>query len=427
MVFITRFIGAAAALTFAAAIPMPDSAIGEVAVSAPNGTPISDTAEVAQETAPAQAQVLSAPQVTPAPSYGGSSGYDGSSGYGSSSGYDGSSGYGSSNSYGSSSGYDGSSDYSPSYGSGSSNWGGSGYDSCVQQCVASYGAPPYEYKATGTSDSSSSGSGATHTVIVAPTQGILRYVPFALNASLGDTVKFIWGANNHTVTKSSALAPCNKTGDALFASGTQNQGFEFTQVVNSTDPTFYYCGTPTHCQKGMFGIINPPNALGAPTSVGVMASDMASQDSDMAAIWSSTDQATQGNARAASWGSGIDSTGMPDWSKQYLVENTMYVRSFLAANPDVLKDDGSVDLSNAGTTPLMFPEDFSAALSYGYGGDSSTTSGSTPAAATTTASTSTSPTSSASAANALSNGASSVSSPKLFIGLMAVFATFFAL
>jgi hypothetical protein len=50
MVFFTRFIGAAAALTFASAIPMPveDSAIGEAAVSAPNGTPISDTTELAQ-------------------------------------------------------------------------------------------------------------------------------------------------------------------------------------------------------------------------------------------------------------------------------------------------------------------------------------------------------------------------------------------
>jgi plastocyanin len=71
----------------------------------------------------------------------------------------------------------------------------------------------------------SSGSGATHTVIVAPTQGVLRYVPFAINASVGDTVKFMWGANNHTVTKSSQLNPCNKTQDAPFISGTQNKDF----------------------------------------------------------------------------------------------------------------------------------------------------------------------------------------------------------
>lgn len=94
------------------------------------------------------------------------------------------------------------------------------------ECVASYGSAPYEYKATGTSDPPSDGYGVTHTVIVAPTQGVLRYVPFALNASVGDTVKFVWGANNHTVTKSSALAPCNKSGDALFASGTHDKGFE---------------------------------------------------------------------------------------------------------------------------------------------------------------------------------------------------------
>jgi len=136
------------------------------------------------------------------------------------------------------------------------------------------------YKASPT-EASSGGSGATHTVIVAPTQGVLRYIPFAVNASVGDTIKFMWGANNHTVTKSSSLLPCNKTADALFASGTQNKDFVFTQVVNDTSPTFFYCATPTHCQKGMFGIINPPNALaGAPSSVGSMMPALAANVSD---------------------------------------------------------------------------------------------------------------------------------------------------
>ena len=79
-----------------------------------------------------------------------------------------------------------------------------------------------------TGESGSKGTGATHTVIVAPTQGVLRYVPFALNASVGDTIVFRWNANNHTVTKSSALLPCNKTADSPFTSGTQNKGFECT-------------------------------------------------------------------------------------------------------------------------------------------------------------------------------------------------------
>ena len=70
-----------------------------------------------------------------------------------------------------------------------------------------------------------SGNGVTHTVIVAPTQGVLRYVPFTLNASVGDTIMFMWGANNHTVTKSSQLEICNKTSDSPFASGEQNKSF----------------------------------------------------------------------------------------------------------------------------------------------------------------------------------------------------------
>lgn len=134
--------------------------------------------------------------------------------------------------------------YSPStYGSGSSKWNSGGYDSCVQrkfpsyacfdmanstatECVAQYGTPSSMYMPPSmTSSSGSSGSGMTHTVIVAPTQGVLRYVPFALNASVGDTIKFMWGANNHTVTKSSELTPCNKTSDQPFASGEQNQSF----------------------------------------------------------------------------------------------------------------------------------------------------------------------------------------------------------
>jgi len=85
--------------------------------------------------------------------------------------------------------------------------------------------PPTATSVSSSGSSGSSGSGATHTVIVAPTQGVLRFVPFAINASVGDTVQFMWGANNHTVTKSSSLTPCNKTADKPFGSGVQNKDF----------------------------------------------------------------------------------------------------------------------------------------------------------------------------------------------------------
>jgi hypothetical protein len=46
--------------------------------------------------------------------------------------------------------------------------------------------------------------------------------------------------------------------------------FAVSQVVNDTNPTFFYCGTPGHCEKGMFGIINPPTASSPSASVGSM-------------------------------------------------------------------------------------------------------------------------------------------------------------
>lgn len=108
---------------------------------------------------------------------------------------------------------------------------------------------------SGGSTMGSSGTGATITVVVAPAQGVLRYVPPFVDAQVGDTVMFKWGANNHTVTKGSQLTPCNKSADSLFTSGSQNKDFTFTQKVNDTNATFFFCNTPGHCPKGMFSIM----------------------------------------------------------------------------------------------------------------------------------------------------------------------------
>jgi len=431
MVFIVPFIGAAALLSgFASALPRPqDSAIGdEVAVSAPNGIPITDSAELASQIG---AQTQSAPEAQVTTS---SSGYGSSGSYGSS---DSSSGYGSNSGYGADSSNQWTSSSSswaaaatstsvayssPSYGSGSSNWGGSGYDDCVSQCIASFGAPAASYAPTATSGSSGSyGSGATHTVIVAPTQGVFRYVPFAVNASIGDTIKFMWGADNHTVTKSSSLAPCNKSADALFTSGSQNKDFVFTQVVNDTNPTFFHCGTPGHCQKGMFGIINPPNAIAAPTSVSGMMSSLSANNSDISAYATHVTQVTANDSKAAKWGGNIDMASLPEWSHSYVAENVLYTRSFLASNSEVMKDDGSIDLSAAGSTPLMIPQDIGAALN-----NAGAPAPATPSPATPSAPASESPAPSGESENQ-SNGASSLASPQLLVGFFAIAATLFAL
>ncbi|KAG9125941.1 hypothetical protein FRC07_005519 [Ceratobasidium sp. 392] len=80
------------------------------------------------------------------------------------------------------------------YGSGYNNWG-TDLNSCVQMCQAKFGmssgAPPPPAETQPPTSTSPGGSGATHTVIVAPTKGVLRYIPFAVNASVGDTVRFM--------------------------------------------------------------------------------------------------------------------------------------------------------------------------------------------------------------------------------------------
>jgi len=316
---------------------------------------------------------------------------------------------------------------SSKYGSGSSSMSNSGYDSCVQQCVAQYGSPASMNMPPSSTSSGSMGSGATHTVVVAPTKGVFRYVPFAVNASVGDTVKFIWGADEHTVTKSSELALCNKTSDKPFASGEQNQSFVFTQMVNDTNPTFFYCGTPTHCEKGMFGIINPPSVFNNAGSASMMMPSLASQYPSTQAAMSYAANMTANQSSAAMWGGNIDLSSVPSWAQSYAAENIMYTQSFLAMNPETMSSGGSVDLSPLGSNAVMLPTDVAAAArannedastsssSAGYPAASSTASGSTPSS-----------TAAGDSSKSSTSGAGALSSPRVTVALVAVVAAFFA-
>lgn len=402
---------AAALFTGLAAARPADSAINEPAVSAPDGTPITavltSTASVQSATVEASSSIETTSVVTSAAE---ASATVSAASYGSS--WDSQSGSSSSSSYGSA---------PPSYGSGSSNWGNSGYNDCVNQCIASFGAPAYKYQPTATSgNAGSTGTGATHTVIVAPSQGVLRYIPFALNASVGDTVKFMWGANNHTVTKGTQLTPCNKSADPLtFASGLQVKDFVFTQVINDTNPLYFYCAAPTHCQKGMFGIINPPSALNNPTSVSGMMQSMVSNSSDMAAMAAYSNSKCEGT-KASTWGGSINLKDMPDWTRPLVAENVMYMRTVLAANPDLMNEDGSINSAAAGANPMMIPQDIRAALN----------NAATPDPAASVAPAASSPVSSpapATSSEAAKSGAISVSSSSFLVGAVVAVATFFAL
>jgi len=237
------------------------------------------------------------------------------------------------------------------------------YDSCVQQCINSYGAPPSMVTATPSMppsyDNGASGTGATHTVIVAPSPGVLRYVPFAVNASVGDTVRFVWNAGPHTVTKSSALNLCNASMDNPFKSGQQNASFVFDQVVNDTNPTFYYCGVPNHCEKGMFGIINPPNAEpGAQNTAQGMMAMMAQNSSDFASQWSYTVMNTNNNTWASMWGSNMDVTKMTNdpAAQMALLQNVMFTRLSMASNDKFITSTGGFNPNpSAGMAVPMDP------------------------------------------------------------------------
>jgi plastocyanin len=423
-------------LSATAARPVPeDSALGnEVAVSAPNGIPLSDTDELNRNRMLSTSTTDVYPSPTDKPStwtppaplpteYG--KGYS----------YTPESQPSPTDKYGDNSwdstatpayqpsptDYSGSSTWShpspsPTYGSGSNSWDNNPYDDCVKQCQASYPTltPAHEPPTK---------TGKTHVVWVAPTQGVLRYVPFAVNASVGDTVKFIWGANNHTVTKGSQLTPCNKTSDAPFASGIQLKDFVYEQVVNDTNPTFFYCAVPNHCTKGMFGIINPPNALGGPTSVGSMMQPMVAANPDLGKMRAFVDDATKNSTVASKWGTNLDIGSIPEWAQESFMENVLYTRRFLGANPDAIGDDGEIDASLGGNPPFV-PEDITVALNnspdYGYG--------SGPANPTTTSSVVPSPTSTGVGSNAnLSNGSASVTRSGVTVVFAALAAGFFLL
>lgn len=64
---------------------------------------------------------------------------------------------------------------------------------------------------------------------------------------------------------------------------------------------------------------------------------------------------------AKNWGSAIDMTKMPADAYDVIAENVMYTRTYLAANPDMMNADGSVNINAA--APMMVPQDVSVALS----------------------------------------------------------------
>lgn len=347
----------------------------------------------------------------------------------------------------------------PSYGSGYSSWMVS-YNECVQTCMATYPPPPIVYSppslppssgssglppsgsdssvssgesgSLGGSDSGSGDTGSSVTddantlnVVVAPHQGVLRYVPPLITASVGQTVKFTWGAGPHTVTQSSQAAPCNHSIGG-FQSGQQNATATFTQVVNDTNPVFFYCGVPTHCQKGMFGAINPPTAPGANTSVAAMMPQWAAMDADIMAAMTTLNNSQNLLAvpHASTWGDDMDVSGIDPSFHVALAKDILFTRMAMAMNPQLVSKDGVFNP----TADMKVPTDISSYLDAANQGSGAVNAQANVTTADSSATDgSASGTQSSSSPTAKPNGAVSMKSSGIAIALAAVVAVVFAL
>ncbi|KAK0383248.1 hypothetical protein NLU13_9161 [Sarocladium strictum] len=89
----------------------------------------------------------------------------------------------------------------------------------------------------------------------------LTFSPNNIKASKGDLVEFHFDGD-HSVVASDFDAPCTPAKSGGFGSGPLPDGDKtwFSINITSTDPIWFYCGVPGHCQAGMVGVINEGTA-----------------------------------------------------------------------------------------------------------------------------------------------------------------------
>ncbi|KAG8946459.1 hypothetical protein FRC04_011635 [Tulasnella sp. 424] len=100
--------------------------------------------------------------------------------------------------------------------------------------------------------------------------GKLEFTPNSVAANPGDSIRFTFGAKNHTVTQSTFANPCSPIVDANgvpngFFSGympvaaTQTTDLpQFWIPVKDTKPIWAFCSQANHCQQGMVFAVNAP-------------------------------------------------------------------------------------------------------------------------------------------------------------------------
>jgi len=107
-----------------------------------------------------------------------------------------------------------------------------------------------------------SGSSSVQTVNVG--QNGFSFSPNILTADVGSTIEFHFFPPGHSVSQSNFANPCVPINDTAFFSGevdvaSGESSNVFTLTINDTNPIWFYCSIPGHCEAGMAGVINTPS------------------------------------------------------------------------------------------------------------------------------------------------------------------------
>jgi plastocyanin len=109
------------------------------------------------------------------------------------------------------------------------------------------------------------GGGQIFDVTVGPVNKEFQFVPDTVNITVGDTVRWTWASDEHSVTSGDS-ASCTPDGQFCSPNNTNcdagilsNTGFVYEHTFTQAGTYSYFCAL--HCFAGMTGVINvmPPS------------------------------------------------------------------------------------------------------------------------------------------------------------------------
>lgn len=110
--------------------------------------------------------------------------------------------------------------------------------------------------------------GQTFDVTVGPQENKFTFSPDTLNISVGDTVRWTWASDSHSVTSGTDCTPngqfCSPDNTNCDAGILNNTGFVYEHTFTQAGTYSYFCFL--HCFAGMTGVVNVvPNQRATPT------------------------------------------------------------------------------------------------------------------------------------------------------------------